>query len=55
MGNPVQARLALCLLSDSKIRVVHFLAFSVSNFAKSLMRPIDLHAIIAIIHTIDYD
>jgi hypothetical protein len=34
-------------------RGLHRFAFSPSNFAKSLIRPIDLHAIMAIIQTTD--
>jgi hypothetical protein len=34
-------------------RSLHRLAFSPSNFAKSLIKPIDLHAIMAIMQTTD--
>jgi len=51
MGNPM---VVLSKYHPSTIdRGLHRFAFSLSNFAKSLMRPIDLHAIMAIIQTTD--
>jgi hypothetical protein len=52
MGNPMVVLSKFHHLNLD--RGLHRLAFSLSNFAKSLMRPIDLHAIMAIIQTTDY-
>lgn len=52
MGNPVAVMSKFYVLDID--RNIHRFAFSPSNFAKSLMRPMDLHAIMAIMQTTDY-
>ncbi len=52
MGNPVIVLRKFHGLTID--RDLHRFAFSPSNFAKSLIRPIDLHAIMAIIQTTDW-
>jgi hypothetical protein len=53
IGNPVVI-ISYCTILTSNTECIHVFAFSMSNLARFSIKPVDLHTIMATMHTKDY-